>query len=119
MRNTPYDQAMFLTINSIPELREFINSNRAVIMYFSHEHCSVCKVLKPKLDEALTEAYPEIKNVYIDIKHNPQFSDEYQVNSVPVVLLYLEGREFIRKTRTFSVKEIIDQIERPYRLMIE
>lgn len=110
---------MFLIINETGKLREYINANKAVIVYFSHEHCSVCKALKPKLDEALSETYPHIQKVYIDIKLNLQFAAEYQVNSVPVVLLYLEGREFIRKTRTFSVKEIIDQIERPYRLMIE
>jgi thioredoxin 1 len=110
---------MFQTINNITELREYINANRAVILYFTHEDCSVCKVLKPKLEEALTSVYPEIRNVYIDIKLNPQIASEYLVNSVPVVLLYLEGREFIRKTRTFSVKEFTDQIERPYKLMIE
>jgi thioredoxin 1 len=110
---------MFLKINGTGELREYLNSNRAVILYFSHEQCSVCKALKPKLEEALNRTYPDIQKVHIDAKLSPLLAAEYQVNSVPVVLLFLEGREFLRKTRTFSVKELIDQIERPYRLMIE
>jgi thioredoxin 1 len=112
-------KAMFLTINDISELRKNLNTNRAVILYFSHDNCSVCQALKPKLEKELNSTYPDIQMIHIDAKLSPQTAAEYQVNSVPVVILYLEGREFLRKTRTFSVKEIIDQIERPYRLMIE
>jgi thioredoxin 1 len=110
---------MFLNINETAELRDYLNTNRAVVLYFSRDHCSVCKALKPKLEEELNGKYPEIQKVHIDAQVSPQTAAEYHVNSVPVVLLYLEGREFLRKTRTFSVKEFIDQIERPYRLMIE
>lgn len=110
---------MFKPVSSIKEFQENLIAHRAILAYFSHEHCSVCNVLKPKLGKAMTDSYPGIHKVYIDIRLNPEVATEYQVNTVPVVILFLEGREFIRKTRTFSVKELIDQIERPYRLMTE
>jgi thioredoxin 1 len=97
MKGSLNKPAMFLTINDIAELREYLNTNRAVILYFSQEHCSVCKALKPKLNEALNGSYPDIKNVLIDTKLSPLLAAEYQVNTVPVVLLYLEGREFFGK----------------------
>lgn len=110
---------MFKPVSTINEFHDNLVAHRAVLAYFSHEHCSVCKVLKPKLDKAMADSYPEIHKVYIDIQLNTDIAEEYQVKTVPVVLLFLEEREFIRKTRTFSVKELIGQIERPYRLMTE
>ena len=55
----------------------------------------------------------------IDISQTPDISAYYSVFTVPTVLIFFEGREFLRKSRNMSVAEITDAIRRPYNLMVE
>ena len=38
-----------IQLENSQQVEEAINKNDAVLIYFSGENCSVCKVLKPKL----------------------------------------------------------------------
>ena len=54
-------------ITTLTEFEEIIKSNTAVAFYLSTPECNVCKVLKPKLIEFLSEKFPKIKFVYVNI----------------------------------------------------
>ena len=43
-------------------------------LYFSGTHCSVCQALKPKLIEAITKSYPEVKIEVIDVNTFPDIA---------------------------------------------
>ena len=105
-------------INSFDDLQEKIKSNMATLVYFSSPTCGVCQVLQPKIMQAVQEQYPEIKKCNVDISITPEISSEYQVLSAPTVILFLEGKEFIRKYRTISVDQLIGEIKRPYEMMV-
>ena len=93
--------------------------NQAVAIYFTSSECNVCKVLKPKVRELIEQKFPEMVLYFINIVENPEIAAEFQVFTVPVVLIYFEGREFIRKVRNIGLIELEKEIIRPYRLLFE
>ena len=98
-----------------PESLDPSNEN-AILFYFTSTDCNVCKVLLPRVRELLASKFPRLKLHVVDIASNREIAGKYQIFTVPVVLVYFEGREFTRKVRNFSVQELEKEIERPYKL---
>lgn len=104
-------------ITELKAFEEILKENRAVVAYFSHDNCNVCKVLKPKLSEALNTTYPKVKQIYINVEQSPDIAGQHSIFTVPVVLLFLDGQESIRKSRNFGIGEFLETIERPYSIL--
>jgi thiol-disulfide isomerase/thioredoxin len=107
----------FLTLESIGQLEEFKQTQGAVLVYFSHEKCNVCKVLKPKIAATCRELFPEIKLTYADTVNTPEISAQFSIFTVPTVLVFLDGREFLRESRNISIPGFIDKLQRPYDML--
>ena len=108
---------MFTEILSLVDFEQVVGQENAVLAYFSTNECSVCQVLKPKVEEMLDKYFPEIKQVYVNCAKVPDAAAQNRVLSVPAILVYFEGREFLRKSRSFSIEALKNEIKRPYRLM--
>ena len=93
--------------------------DQPVLKYFSHSNCSVCKVLKPKVQLLLSEKFPKMYFEYVDIEKQPAIAAENQVFTVPTLLIYFEGKEYYRFARNVSIGQLKDAIERPYQLLYE
>lgn len=105
------------TITSIEEYHFTIKSNQGVLIYFSHDKCNVCKVLKPKIKELLQKEFPNIKMYYTDTVLYPEIAAQNSVFTAPTILIFFEGKEFLRKSRNVGIEELKKEIERPYNLM--
>jgi len=100
----------------IEELKQTIQNEDAVMVYFSGEFCGVCKVLQPKIKEAFEKEFPKIKQVYISADEYKHTAVEFGVFAVPTIIVYLDGKEFAKKTRNLSVAGFVDELQRPYGL---
>lgn len=89
------------------------------MLYFSAPTCNVCHALKPKLTEAVSTEFPTFVIENIDISQTPEISSHFNVFTIPTVLIFFQGREFMRKSRHMSVGEVLETIRRPYNLMVE
>ena len=98
--------------------RSTIDENLAVMLYFSAEKCNVCQSLKPKLLQAVESNFKEFKIVSVDISISQEVAAHFSVLSIPTVLIFLDSKEFLRKSRYMSVDEVIREIKRPYEIMI-
>ncbi len=105
------------TLNDLDELKHRLKKETALVLYFSSPSCSVCHVLRPKLRQALADTYPAIAYAHADIALTPEIAAYFQVFSAPTIIVFFEGREFIRKGRAVSVEGLIEEIRRPYGLM--
>ena len=94
-----------------------IDNNAAVALYFSAPTCNVCHALKPKLFAALEQNFKELEIVSVDISQSQAVAAHYNVFTIPTLLIFLDGREFLRKSRHMSVDEVIKEIQRPYEIM--
>lgn len=96
---------------------ELISKEDALLIYFSHENCNVCKVLKPKIFTMIGKEFPQIKVCYSDTEKLPEIAGQNSVFTVPTILVFLGGKEYIRSSRNISVSVLEDQIRRPYEMM--
>jgi len=88
-----------------------------VMVYFSAPTCNVCHALKPKLLEALESNFDDFKVESVDISTEEDIAPHFGVFAIPTVLIFLDGKEFLRKSRHMSVPEVIKEIKRPYEIM--
>lgn len=105
-------------MQTIDEIQTIIEENLAVMLYFSGPTCSVCHVLKPKLLEAVDSNFDKFKVVEIDVSQEQEIAGQYSVFALPTVIVFLDGKEFIRKSRNMSVDEVMREIKRPYEIMM-
>lgn len=103
-----------ITLNSFEELNNFINSNMGALVYFSTPECNVCKVLKPKVREMLKEEFPQIRFAYVNLSSAKKLAAQQSIFAAPTLIIYFEGKEFIRKWRNISIDELREEISRPY-----
>ena len=106
-------------ISSFEEFRVLVNRNEAVLAYFSTKECSVCKVLKPKVDQMVSEYFPKIKAVYIQSDQLPELAAQLRIFTAPTIVVFFDGHETIRKSRAFGIDELKAEIQRPYSLLFE
>lgn len=108
---------MFTEIQSFEEFLQLKESEPALLGYFSTEACNVCKVLKPKVEELIQTEFPKIQLVYIKSDLYPEIAAQNQVFTAPTILVFFEGREYIRKSRNIGIGELHREIERPYSMI--
>ncbi len=104
-------------MQTIENINNKIKENIAVMIYFSAPTCNVCHALKPKLLEALDDNFKEFVVESVDISVEDDIAPHFGVYAIPTVLVYLDGKEFLRKSRHMSVGEVIGEIKRPYEIM--
>jgi len=105
-------------MNTIANIEQTIKENLAVMVYFSAPTCNVCHALKPKLLEALDANFKEFKVESVDISAEEDIAPHFGVFVIPTVLIFLDGKEFLRKSRHMSVDEVVREIKRPYEIMV-
>lgn len=65
----------------------------------------------PRLEE-LSKEYKNSKFFPIDIKKNPEVTGEFLVFVTPVLIIYYDGLEVLKKIRFFSISEIKEEVEK-------
>ena len=107
------------SIHSIEEFREAVDHNTAVLAYFSTDTYSVCHVLKPKVDQMIANTFPQMKALYVKSDQQSELAAQNRIFTAPTVLVFFEGRETIRKSRSFGIEELKAEIQRPYSFLFE
>ncbi len=107
------------TVKSYNDFINEVNNNKAVVFYFSHKDCSVCKVILPKLEHLFESNFPQIKLLYCNTKTAPEIAAQNRIFTVPSVLIYFEEKQYFQFSRNFSIDEIKTAIERPYKMIFE
>lgn len=106
------------TVNSMEELNRLKNNSSMLLMYFGGESCGVCKDMLPKV-ECMLERYPGIKAIKIEIEGSSELAASYNVFTIPVIILFIQGKETIREARIISVIGLEQKISRYYELLYE
>lgn len=101
------------------DLEQLIVGSRGVVLYFATNSCSVGEALEPKVKALLNEKFPKLVFNFIDMNASPEFSAKHQVFVEPTILLFIDGKEFLRKSRHIGVGELEMAIERLYPLAFE
>ena len=106
-------------IYDIREVQDKIDTEKGVLLYFSSESCSVCKVLKPKVAVMLQEKFPRIHARYVDIEKSPVISGQFRIFTIPTILIFFDGKEQVRYSRNIGMQQLEASISRPYSMVFE
>ena len=105
-----------MEIKDYSQLNNLIQTNDAVLIYFSGENCSVCKVLKPKIEDEIKENFPKMKICEVQTDLYKELTAYFMVFSLPTILVYFDKKEFKRYGRNISIPIFIEELKRPYNL---
>lgn len=103
---------MFTQVKNIDTLNEEVQKNRLTLVYFGQPNCSVCHGLKPQVEKKLAEFQTDITFLEVNTLDIPEVSRDYQVMTVPVILLFVEGKEYLRKARFVPINELYTQVKK-------
>lgn len=108
----------FEILTSLEEAEQFIQQHKLAFLYISRADCSVCHALLPRIQSIMTQ-YTEIALAHIDAQEVQEVAGRFSVFTVPVLLLFIEGREYVREARIVSTDLFDDKIRKIYELVQE
>lgn len=97
-------------------MEELINNNPISIVYFSGSECGACDAIKEKILHIIKD-YNEIKFLEINAIENKELAAQHDIFSLPILLLFINGKEALRVGRYFDVLDFKNSINRYYNLI--
>ena len=91
------------------EFKEVIKEGKTVVDLFA-TWCGPCKMLSPVLDE-ISEEITTTKFYKIDVDDNQDVAREYNVMSIPTVLIFENGNLINKVVGLRSREELIEQFK--------
>ena len=79
-----------------------INDTKPVIVDFHALWCGPCKVQSPILKELAAELGDRVKVIKIDVDQNSAISSQYQIQSVPTLIVFKNGTPVWRQSGVVS-----------------
>lgn len=101
----------------IKDIERLVADKAAVLLYFYNDNCAPCKILRPKVQEMVQDYFPNIEFRLIDAEQFQATSAQYGVFASPTLLVFFEGKEYIRESKNISIGELHDKIERIYTMI--
>lgn len=101
----------FISYDNLDEILEDIKQQPIAFLYIVTTGCSVCHGLQPQV-EAIFEKFPEVHGMVVDSLKVPEVAAEFQALTAPVLLLFVEGKEYLRKARMINTKEFEEDVKK-------
>ena len=98
------------------EVEEFIKENLINIVYFSGSTCGACDAIKEKVLHIIKD-YEKIEFMEINAVENKELAASYNIFSLPILLLFVNGKETLRVGRYFDLLDFKNSIDRYYNLV--
>ena len=89
---------------------DVLNFKGKVLVDFNATWCGPCQALQPILEEAEAELPEGAKIVPVDVDEYPELAHEYNVSSIPCLVLFEDGVEKNRFVGLISKKKILKML---------
>ena len=100
---------MELKLNSENFKKEVLNSEQPVLVDFYADWCGPCKMMSPVVEELARELQGKAKVGKINVDENQDLAMEYNVMSIPTLIIFKEGKEFKRFVGVRDKNELLNE----------
>ncbi|WP_042142281.1 thioredoxin family protein [Paucisalibacillus sp. EB02] len=107
----------FSNLDSIEKIDEFIQSNTLAFIYISRPNCSVCHGLLPQVQHLMVP-FPEIKLAHVNAAQVETIAGHFSIFTVPVLLLFVNGKEYLREARIVHMDLFEEKINKIYKNVV-
>ena len=83
-----------------------------VVVDFSAKWCKPCKILEPQLVQ-LDNEHEKVHFYKVDVDENPDIAENYEVNAMPTVLFFREGKviEKVVGLNFLGIQRIVENLK--------
>lgn len=92
------------------EFNKIIGEDRPTLVDFFATWCGPCKIQAPILEEVKAAVGDKANIIKIDIEKNQQLAAQYNVRSVPTLIMFKNGMAVWRAVGVQQASELIDKI---------
>lgn len=89
--------------------KEVLKNKKPVLVDFNAEWCPPCQALHPILEE-LAEEQDDFQIVTVDIDEYSDLAEEYNVSSIPCLVVFKDGEEVDRRLGMQSKKRLLKMV---------
>ncbi|GAA0307111.1 thiol-disulfide isomerase/thioredoxin [Gracilibacillus halotolerans] len=100
-----------ITIQTTEQLDNWLRNNKLALLYISKNGCSVCHSLYPQIEDILNE-FPMISFGYTVVDDFPQIAGRFLVFTAPVILLFVDGEEYLREARIVHLNQFYEKLKK-------
>lgn len=85
---------------------EIINQDKPVLVDFFATWCGPCKTQAPILKEVKERLGDQVAIIKIDVDQNQVVASQYQVRSVPTLIIFKNGKIVWKQAGVFQANEL-------------
>jgi thioredoxin 1 len=93
------------------KFQEIIDSDKPVVVDFFAEWCGPCKTMAPILKDVKDSVGDAVTIIKIDVDKNPATASSYQIQGVPTLILFKNGKPLWRKSGVVAKSELLAVIK--------
>lgn len=89
---------------------EVLNSEKPVLVDFFATWCGPCRQMLPIVTEVSEEMADKIKIVKMDVDEAPKTPEDYDIQSIPTLILFKDGQVVDTKNGAMPKSELVNWI---------
>lgn len=90
---------------------DVIKSAQPVLVDFHATWCGPCKMMAPELQKFAQKNTGKLRVIKIDIDKNPAAAQQFNIQGVPTLILFKEGKVLWRQSGAMSSSQISDAVK--------
>ena len=98
-------------IETLTEYQTLKEQEKFSLFLFGSQACAPCKALKEKII-VWSGTHPQVFTGYISIDNDISLAAQENILGAPAILVFVEGKEAIRKIGHFSLEEVFIALDR-------
>ena len=106
------DKIVYATDDSFDA--EVVNAEGPVLVDYWADWCGPCKMMGPILKDVSKKVGGRAKILKIDVDKNPKVAAKYQIQGVPTLMVFKNGKMIWRQSGVIPAPQLVDVLEKNF-----